>query len=110
MSIMKKEFSKALLVWETILIWVVTLGFLGLAYICIINQYHGELAWLGAIYAFPWTAYGVSQACYYNKAKKENTVGGIKYDTIMHELTSNTTNSGELIEDESKDPENLTTE
>ena len=80
----KKEFSKSLLVWETILIWVVTLSFIGLAYICIINQYLGELAWLGAIYAFPWAAYGVSQACYYKKAEKENTKGGIKYDSVMN--------------------------
>ena len=79
----KNEFSKALLIWETILIWVVTLSFIGLAYICIINQYLGELAWLGAIYAFPWAAYGVSQACYYKKAEKENTKGGIKYESVM---------------------------
>ena len=79
----KREFSKTLLVWETILIWVVTLSFIGLAYICIINQYLGELAWLGAIYAFPWAAYGVSQACYYKKAEKENTKGGIKYESVL---------------------------
>ena len=79
----KKEFSKTLLVWETILIWVVTLSFIGLAYICIINQYLGELAWLGPIYALPWAAYGVSQACYYKKAEKENTKGGIKYETVL---------------------------
>lgn len=34
---------------------------------------------------FPWAAYGVSQACYYRKAEKENTKGGIKYDTVMNE-------------------------
>ena len=83
-----KEFSKTLLGWETILIWIVTLSFIGLAYACIINQYLGELAWLGAIYAFPWAAYGVSQACYYRKAEKENTKGGIKYDSIMNTITN----------------------
>ena len=83
-----KEFSKSLLIWETILIWVVTLSFIGLAYICIINQYLGELAWLGAIYAFPWAAYGVSQACYYKKAEKENTKGGIKFESVINGLNS----------------------
>ena len=34
----KTEFSKTLLVWETILIWVVTLSFIGLAYICIVKE------------------------------------------------------------------------
>ena len=91
-----KEFSKALLVWETILIWIVTLSFIGLAYVCIINQYLGELAWLGAIYAFPWAAYGVSQACYYKKAEKENTQGGIKYESVMNSLS---TTAAEKIKD-----------
>ena len=34
---------------------------------------------------FPWTAYGVSQAMYYRKSMKENTCGGIKYETVMEE-------------------------
>jgi hypothetical protein len=79
----KTEFSKALLIQETILIWVLTLSFIGLTYLCIVNQYIGELAWLASVYAIPWAAYGVSQACYYKKAEKENTKGGIKYDSIM---------------------------
>ena len=91
----KREFSKTLLVWETILIWVVTLSFIGLAYICIINQYLGELAWLGAIYAFPWAAYGVSQACYYRKAEKENTKGGIKFESVISSLTGKKTEETE---------------
>lgn len=91
----KREFSKTLLVWETILIWVVTLSFIGLAYICIINQYLGELAWLGAIYAFPWAAYGVSQACYYRKAEKENTKGGIKFESVFASLTEKKTEETE---------------
>jgi hypothetical protein len=56
----KKEFSKWLLIWETILIWAITIGFIVLAYICIINDYIGELPWLTSIVAFPWSAYGVS--------------------------------------------------
>jgi hypothetical protein len=32
---------------------------------------------------FPWTAYGVSQACYYKKSQKENTKGGITYETAL---------------------------
>lgn len=79
------EFSKWLLMQETALIWIVTISFLILAFICIQNQYFGELPWLTAMAAFPWTAYGVSQAFYYKKAEKENTKGGIKYETIMSE-------------------------
>ena len=81
------EFSKCLLIQETALIWLVTVTFLALAFICIKNQYFGELPWLTAMAAFPWTAYGVSQAFYYKKATAENTKDGIKYETTMAELT-----------------------
>ena len=80
-----QEFSKWLLVQETILIWIVTLTFLALAFVCITNQYFGELPWLTAMAGFPWTAYGASQAFYYRKSEKENTLGGVKYETVIME-------------------------
>ena len=82
----KSEFSKFLLIQESVLIWIITLAFIGLAFFCVINQYFGELRWLTAMVGLPWTAYGVSQACYYKKAERENTKGGIKYDTTMYAL------------------------
>lgn len=82
----KREFSKNLLVQESILIWITTIAFIVLAFYCVHNQYFGELPWLAAMCGFPWTAYGVSQACYYKKAEKENIKGGIKYDTTMYSL------------------------
>ena len=81
----KKEFSKVLLIQESIL---VTLAFILLAFTCITNQYFGELPWLAAMAAFPWTAYGVSQACYYKKSEKENTRDGIKFESVMAQLTN----------------------
>jgi hypothetical protein len=83
-----QEFSKWLLVQETVLIWIVTLSFLILAFVCIANQYFGELPWLTAMAGFPWTAYGASQAFYYRKSEKENTIGGVKYETVMMEKQS----------------------
>lgn len=82
----KKEFSKSLLIQESILIWIVTFAFIVLAFACIINQYFGELPWLAAMAACPWTAYGISQACYYKKAEKENTKDGIKFESVMAQL------------------------
>ena len=79
----KTEFSKKLLVQESVLIWIVTIAFLVLAFYCVHNKFFGELTWLAAMCGFPWTAYGVSQACYYKKSEKENTKGGIKYETAM---------------------------
>lgn len=79
----KKEFSKRLLVQESLLIWIQTLALLALAFVCVFRGSYSELPWLAAMVAFPWTAYGVSQAFYYNKAKKENTKGGIVYETTL---------------------------
>lgn len=75
----KREFSKVLLIQESILIWVVTLALIALAFVCIIKGYLGTLPWLAAMAGFPWSAYGVSQAFYYNKSKAENTKDGITY-------------------------------
>lgn len=79
----KREFSKSLLVQESFLIWIITLSFIVMAFICISNGYFGELPWLAVLCSCAWAAYGVSQACYYNKSKAENTQGGIKYDSVM---------------------------
>ena len=83
----KKEFSKVLLVQESVLIWIMTLSFIGLAALCIIKNYVGSLPWLTAMVSLPWTAYGVSQCFYYNKSKAENTKDGIKYETVLTNLT-----------------------
>jgi hypothetical protein len=82
----KREFSKGLLIQESILIWIITFSFIGLAYFCVINAYFGELPWLAAMCGFPWTAYGISQGFYYRKSEKENTQGGIKYETVIREM------------------------
>lgn len=94
----KNEFSKKLLIQESILIWLVTISFIILAFVCVRNSYFGELPWLAAMCGFPWTAYGVSQACYYRKAEKENTAGGIKYDSVIKGTTTkdNTENAGKI--------------
>lgn len=85
----KNEFSKALLIQESVLIWIHTIAMIVLAYICVFRGYFGELPWLTAMVALPWTAYGISQHAYYKKAEKENSKNGIKYETIMAGLTTN---------------------
>ena len=81
-----KEYSKKLLDQESALIWIMSLSFIVLAFYCIHEGFTGSLPWLAAMVGFPWTAYGVSQAMYYRKSMKENTAGGIKYDSVMEEI------------------------
>ena len=81
----KIEFSKTLLKQESALIWIMSLSFIILAFYCIHEGFMGSLPWLAAMVGFPWTAYGVSQAMYYRKSQKENTTGGIKYESVILE-------------------------
>ena len=80
----KKSFSKVLLIQESILIWLLSLSFIGLAFLCVARGYTGGLPWLAVTLTGAWTAYGVSQAMYYSKSKAENTKGGIVYDTAVN--------------------------
>lgn len=82
----KKEFSKVLLIQESVLMWILTIVCLILAFFCVWNGYTASLPWLSALVGLPYAAYGVSQACYYNKSKAENTVNGIKYETTLRSL------------------------
>lgn len=84
----KREYSKSLLIQESALIWVVTIGMMFIALVCIIRGFTGSLPWLAAMVAFPWTAYGVSQAFYYKKSTKENTQGGIKFESVIAEVNA----------------------
>ena len=81
-----KEFSKWLLIQESILIWITTLALLGLAYLCIIFGYLGTIPWLASLCALPWAAYGVSQVKKNKKALVENCKDGIKYESVMRAL------------------------
>lgn len=83
---MKKEFSKTLLIQESMLIWLNTICVLIMAFVCIFRGEFGDLPWLGAMIGFPWTAYAISQMYYYKKSQKENTAGGIKYESVIREL------------------------
>lgn len=82
----KTSFSKGLLIQESILIWIVTLSFIFLTFFCVTQGFFGELPWITGVAGFAWTAYGVSQACYYKKSEKENTQGGIVFETALKEL------------------------
>lgn len=85
----KLEFSKALLIQESVLVWVTTLICLFFGYLCIVKGYLGSLPWITSIISASYAAYGVSQACYYKKSEKENTKNGIKYETVLTELQQN---------------------
>lgn len=84
----KSPFSKTLLIQESALIWILTVSFIVLAFLCVLKNYTGSLPWLAVTLTGAWTAYGVSQAAYYSKSKAENTEGGIVYDAAIKPLVA----------------------
>lgn len=81
----KIEFSKILLIQESILVWITTIAFIVLAFLSIYTGFIGEFSWLAAMVTALWAAYGVSQAFYYKKSMAENTRGGITYKLATNE-------------------------
>lgn len=81
----KRAFSKVLLIQESALIWVVTIAYITLAFLCVLFQFDAQLPWLSVVPGVAWGAYAVSQAYYYKKSEKENTKNGIIYETAMLE-------------------------
>jgi len=63
-------------------LYTTTEGFL-LARMAIEANFSGSLPWIATMVTAAWGAYGTSAACYYNKAKAENTKGGVVYDFAM---------------------------
>lgn len=79
----KLEFSKTLLIQESILIWIHTIAMLVLAFIVVFREAYAELPWLTAMVSLPWGAYAISQHAYYKKAQAENTEGGIVFENAF---------------------------
>lgn len=85
-TIQKKRlaFSKKIMRLEMMLLWVHTLGVLGLAYLSVWKMFDAALPWLTAMVSLPWAAWSVSKTGYTMKSMKENMQGGIVYDGTLH--------------------------
>ncbi len=76
----KWNFSKLLMLMESSLVLYSTAMGFRLAMAAVETGYGGTLPWVTGMMTACWGTYGASAACYYNKAKAENTQGGIVYD------------------------------
>lgn len=66
------EFSKLILVLETILVAYVSYKVLVFTEMAILGQYTGSLPYLTTFITAVWTAYGATVSFYQNKSGKEN--------------------------------------
>jgi len=67
------EFSKLILIFETLLVAYTTWRVLGFVDDAIEQSFTGSLPYLTALITAVWGAYGTSISFYYNKTKAENT-------------------------------------
>ena len=70
----KFEYSKLIIIFETILIAILTIGILSLVWYSISLEFDGAFPYLTTMVSVAWAAYGTSTGFYYNKAKTENKI------------------------------------
>ena len=68
----KLEFSKLILIFETLLVGYVSYRVLGFVETAILSNYTGSLPYLTTFISAVWAAYGASVSFYQNKSGKEN--------------------------------------
>lgn len=82
----KLQFSKLLILFETALVTLTTVGGIILAFLSVKEHYEGSLPWVVTMVSLAWGAYGFSAKCYYAKAMTENSKGGITYDMAFRAM------------------------
>lgn len=92
----KSDFSKRLISDIRLLLWLVTVGGIGLAAYCIHKGYVGSLPWLSAMVGLPWVAHGVVCSFYLNMAKSDHKEGGITFETAKTSNFSDSENSPKI--------------
>lgn len=65
------QFSKLIILFETAIVFYLTINGVQLAHLCIVNNFSGGLPWITTMLSCAWAAYGVSVSFYYNKGKAE---------------------------------------
>lgn len=74
------DYSKVLVGDIRSLLWIVTVGGIVLAAMCIYKGYTGSLPWLSAMVGLPWAAHGTVCSFYINMSKSDHRTGGITFE------------------------------
>lgn len=80
-----KEFTQYMILSDNAILWYMCTGYLGLAAFSIYKNYTGALPWLTGGLALAFGGWATIQAFLIKKSEKQNTKGGITYDTAMRE-------------------------
>lgn len=83
-----KEFTQYMILSDNAILWFVTISYVGLAAYSIYKDYTGALPWLTSGQALAFAGWATVQCFLIKKSEKQNTKGGITYDTAMHSITA----------------------
>ena len=83
-----KEFTQFMIISDNTILWYMCVAYTGLAAYSIYKNYVGSLPWLTGGLGLAFAAWATIQSFLIKKSEKQNTVGGITYDTAMQRLSA----------------------
>lgn len=90
-----KEFTQLMVLSDNAILWYMCVAYTGLAAYSIYKGYAGSLPWLTGGLGLAFAAWATIQSFLIKKSEKQNTVGGITYDTAMQRLGTDGNQSAE---------------
>ena len=81
-----KEFTQFMIISDNTILWYMCVAYTGLAAYSIYKNYVGSLPLLTGGLGLAFAAWATIQSFLIKKSEKQNTVGGITYDTAMQRL------------------------
>lgn len=81
-----KEFTQFMILSDNAILWYMCIAYTALAAYSIYKNFQGSLPWLTGGLGLAFAAWATIQSFLIKKAEKQNTVGGITYDTAMQRL------------------------
>lgn len=83
-----KEFTQFMIISDNTILWYMCVAYTGLAAYSIYKNYVGSLPWLTGGLGLAFAAWATIQSFLIKKSERQNTVGGITYDTAMQRLSA----------------------
>lgn len=86
-----KEFTQYMIVSDNAILWFISISYVVLAGYSIYRNYTGALPWLTSGQALAFGGWATVQCFLIKKSEKQNTKGGITYDTAMRDYNKEET-------------------
>ena len=78
-----KEFTQFMILSDNAILWYMCVAYTALAAYSIYKNFTGSLPWLTGGLGLAFTAWATIQSFLIKKSERQNTAGGITYDTAM---------------------------